>query len=71
MTPGDFFEALDKFGTFGVLILIIIGGMRGLYVWKWQHDELRQDRDDWKTLALSGTAIAGRAVDAVRGKSKR
>lgn len=56
-------------GISGLLLVAIIGGFRGWYVWKWQWDRLVQDRDEWKALALKsldtterGVAVAERVV---------
>lgn len=46
----------------GALLLALIGGHRGWYVWRWQHDELRREKDDWKRIALRGLNIAEQVV---------
>src|SRR5947207_8899744 len=57
-----------------VLILILIGGWKGLWVFGWvqmreramleqQRDQLFKEREEWKTLALRATATADKAVD--------
>lgn len=39
-------------GTILLLTVAILGGMRGWYVWKREHDAAVAERDEWKTLAL-------------------
>ncbi len=56
-------------GSTGLLILAVLGGFKGWYVWRWQYDasqkaaerelaQMRQERDDWKAVATRGLAVA-------------
>lgn len=65
-------EVIKTTGAIGVLVFFIIGLVRGWWVMKSQHEqlkehcsEMREDRDLWKTTALRGTDIAERSVDTV------
>jgi hypothetical protein len=52
-------------GPYGLAILVVLiaaGGMRGVWVWGREYDAMREDRNLWRELALSGTAIAGQAL---------
>lgn len=55
-----------------MLVVAIIGGWKGLYVWRWQYTErqaidaarledMTRDRDEWKSVALRGLKMAERA----------
>lgn len=66
-------------GALVLLILILVAGARGWWVFgreltnvSARYDatilDLRQDRDEWKRQALTGTDIASRAVDAAAEK---
>jgi hypothetical protein len=45
-------------GVIGLLLAIIIGGIRKWWVFGWQYDALIKDRDEWKKLALNGASTA-------------
>jgi hypothetical protein len=38
-------------GVLGLLVLIVYGGSRGLWVYGWQYKAAIQDRDEWKAVA--------------------
>jgi len=70
----DLAGKLSGVGLATVLILILIGGWKGLWVFGWvqmreramleqQRDQLFKEREEWKTLALRATATADKAVD--------
>ena len=70
----DLAGKLSGAGLATILILILIGGWKGLWVFGWvqmreramleqQRDQLFKERDEWKTLALRATATADKAVD--------
>lgn len=46
------------------VVVLVIGGVRGWYHWDGEYQEMKQDRDDWKSLALRGTNLAERALEA-------
>lgn len=75
-TANSFLSIIDAFGTMGVLVVIIVGGIRRWYIWGHHHDELKstwkdhfdameRDRDEWKQIALTGTSLSSRAVNLV------
>lgn len=56
-----------------LLVLIIVTGSRGLWIWGWQHKEalasaatdyaeMKQDRDFWRTVGLRGVGAIEKAV---------
>lgn len=67
MSP-DTISAIRDLGAFGLLVFVVIGGMRGLYVWRWSHEEVirlllqraeaaEKREAEWKSLArLSGAS---------------
>ena len=69
MTAWSILDVLNAAGTLGVLVLILVAGYRGTWVWGRDHREqvaeLRADRDEWKHMALAGTDLADRAVQVV------
>lgn len=54
---------LQRAGVVGLLVFILLGGARKLWVFGYQLDEMRTDRDLWREIALKGIAHAGRSVD--------
>lgn len=60
--------SLRDIGFLGGLVFILVGGYRKWWTWGWQLDEMRKDRDEWKTFAMNGTALAARAVTLVENK---
>lgn len=59
-------EALTTFlrdaGVIGVLVIIIVGGIKKLWVWGWQYREMEKDRDFWRDTALRALNISEAAV---------
>lgn len=69
MTLTELFIYIRDGGTLAVLLLIIVGGMRGWYIWKREADEYRERIRDLEKrleraeqLAVGGTALARRAT---------
>ena len=59
----DFFALLREYGfPTTALALVLVGGLRGWYVFGWLYRDIVRDRDEWKHLALKGIYIAERAV---------
>lgn len=46
-----------------ILLLIIYGGYKRYWVWGYQLEEMRSDRDEWKNMALRGTNLTERAAN--------
>lgn len=63
MTAGEFISYLNSAGVVGVLAIIILGGWRGWYVWAREFNEMREDRDWWRSTALDGLGAAERSLD--------
>jgi hypothetical protein len=45
-------------GSTVLLVTAIVGGAKGWYVWRWQHDAVIAERDQWKAMALRGLSLA-------------
>lgn len=66
-SPGsNWVDILEKGGVLAVLVLIILGGSRRLWVWGWQYREMENDRDFWRDVALKTVDI----TEAVAGRRK-
>lgn len=76
MTPESLVELLQIVrdgGSTALLVLAVLGGMKGWYVWRWQYDaqtaasaklveQLTKERDEWKAVALRGLSVAERVT---------
>lgn len=60
-------------GSLFLLVIAIVGGFRGWYVPRWTFDahmqaadksfaEMKQDRDEWKELAMRGLSVMEQGV---------
>jgi hypothetical protein len=63
ITLADFIKTVGDLGVIGLLVVIIVTGLRRQWVWGWMYAELIEDRDEWKQMALHGTRLTERAVD--------
>lgn len=64
-------EFLNRTGVLGVLILNVVGFLRGWVVPRREYEALKEDRDEWKRLALASTETTQRATrvaEAARSK---
>lgn len=66
MTIPELLDTITQGGVVGILIIIVVGGWRRWYVWKWTYDEIVADRDWWRTTALRGTVLAEKATDVAQ-----
>jgi len=64
VTP-DQWQVIQSLGTGGLLAFALVGGFRGWYVWGKAYDEIKEDRDFWRTTALSALGHADKAIDVV------
>lgn len=58
----ELLSALSDLSTVALLILILIAGARGWWVFGWHYDEVARERDAWREIALSTTNLAERAI---------
>lgn len=65
---GTTVELIRDGGATVFLVLAILGGFKGWYVWRWQYDErirlasaevdrVTRERDDWKDIAVRGVGV--------------
>lgn len=69
MTVEALLALVQSGGTLGVVLFVIWSGGRGLWVYGSHYDEMRDERDRWRDLALSGTAMAERLTDLASSHS--
>jgi hypothetical protein len=59
-------QAVRDAGVTGLLIFALIGGFRRWWVFGWQYSEKVRESDEWKRLALGGTDLAERSIQAAK-----
>jgi hypothetical protein len=63
LTPEGFATFVQTLGLpLALLIVVLWTGARGLWVFGKTHNELLEDRNYWRDLALKGTDLADKAV---------
>jgi hypothetical protein len=74
-------DLLTKGGLVTALVLALVGGMRGWYVWKNVHEtrvkdlldqlaEIRKDREYWRETALRTISATSRVATVVEATQK-
>ncbi len=58
----ELLSALSDLGTIALLLLILMAGARGWWVFGWHYEEVARERDAWREIALSTTSIAEKAI---------
>ena len=58
-------DALSKGGLLAGLLVVLVGGAKQWWVFGWQFEMMRQDRDQWRSLALHGSELASKAVETL------
>lgn len=56
------FEIVQTGGTVGLLLLILIGGLRRWWVPGWAYDEKVNECNQWKTVAMRSMQISEEIV---------
>ena len=62
VSTSDFSQLLTNAGGATVLIFVVMSLIRGWLVPGRVHDDLMQDRNDWKEIALSSVSGAEKAI---------
>lgn len=65
MDANQIFDFISKGGVAALMILILVGGSKEWWVYGVTYREMKQDRDDWRDMALAGTQLAESAVNHV------
>lgn len=55
-------DLITSGGLVTLLLVILLSGAKGKWVFGHQYDELRKERDQWRDLALKATGAAQDAV---------
>lgn len=68
----------QRAGIVGLLVFILVGGARQLWVFGYQLEDMESDRDRWRDLALKllgqaarSTDVADRAIGTMAAEKRR
>lgn len=59
-------QLIDRGGLVVLLLVILVGGSRGWWVFGWHYRHLKAQHDMWQRLALRGTHLAEESVRLAR-----
>lgn len=69
-TVQDLIRIITDTGLVGFMLIALFGGYKKWWVFGWSYKEsekraekLEKERDDWRDIALHGTALAEQTVD--------
>jgi hypothetical protein len=60
-------EVVRALGYVGLLIGILYGNYKGIWMWGNDYRKLERERDEWKAIALQHAGIAERATRLLPG----
>lgn len=63
-------DALRDLGFGGLAAFALVGGFRGWYVWRREHDAVRADRDFWRATALKALGHADKSIEVTERLAK-
>lgn len=74
MSFGELLQVLQQGGMVGLLLIIIVGGARGWWVFGWMYKDrvrdLAAERDLWMKAALKSTGTVEKATEVTDTSSK-
>ncbi len=56
-------DFLNRGGVLAALLAILVGGWRRWWVWGWQYDEIRRERDAWRQRALRAGRLGEQSTE--------
>lgn len=59
----DVIKVLSDAGVVGLLVIILVGGSRGWWVFGRTYEDKVKECNAWRDLALKGTTIAEKMAD--------
>ena len=59
----ELLDVLDKFGVIGVLFIIVWGALKRWWVPGWLYEQERQEKEEFKDLALKSVTIAEKTLE--------
>jgi positive regulator of sigma E activity len=65
----ELLTALSDLGAVTILLLILLGGAKGWWVFGWHYEEVAKERDAWREIALSTTSLAEKAIQRLERRA--
>lgn len=72
MNITELFSYINDFGVLGMFALILVLGMRQVWVWGWtylamvkERDDMVKERDEWKRIALQNYKFIETTTDVI------
>lgn len=62
----EFAQQLSGLGFGTLLVLILYGSYKGMWVWGTQLQKIEADRDQWKEMALELAGVAEKSVSIAK-----
>ena len=66
MSAAQILDWVQRGGVIALLLLVIISGWKGIWVWGKQLDECEKRGDEWKQMALGNLNLASRAAQTAQ-----
>lgn len=63
LDPVAIADFLQRAGVVGLLVFILVGGARRVWVWGYQLDDMRADRDHYRAIAERALGQVDRTAD--------
>jgi len=65
---GDIWKDLVEIGPWivPIAVIIIVGAARKWWVWGYIYDEMREDRDFWRTRALGSQGLVEESIEIAK-----
>jgi len=64
MDFGQVLDLISKGGVVALLLIIVVGGVKKIWVFGWIYSELQADRDRWMNLAMENLHLAKQATES-------
>lgn len=58
-------QVLGPVGALVLALAVLVSGWKKMWVFGWQFKELEKEKNEWKHMALKGTAVAERVTSIV------
>lgn len=68
MTLQDVLDVITKVGFSGLLVIILYGNYKGIWVWGSELDRERKEKETWKDIALRNSGVAQKSLTIAEGQ---
>jgi hypothetical protein len=71
MTLQDALDVITKVGFSGLLVIIIYGNYKSIWVWGSELERERKEKEVWKDLAMRNLGVAQKSLTIAEGQGQR